>query len=132
MQTERLGDLRLALRLEVFGARGCHEPGLRLTQTGLVATTRTEYLQAKREAEVAESLGLHGGMSRNDAALAKDKAAELETRYGIEQQRLALMTETIDSQLAVQRSQVDRMRAVAEFQQNVLRSLQVRAGDSGV
>src|SRR6266496_3580805 len=104
----------------------------RLTQTGLVATTRTEYLQAKREAEVAESLGLHGGMSRNDAALAKDKAAELETRYGIEQQRLALMTETIDSQLAVQRSQVDRMRAVAEFQQNVLRSLQVRAGDSGV
>jgi len=32
----------------------------------------------------------------------------------------------------VQRSQVDRLRAVAEFQQNVLRSLQVRAGDSGV
>jgi hypothetical protein len=42
------------------------------------------------------------------------------------------MAETIDSQLAVQRSQVDRLRAVAEFQQNVLRSLQVRAGDSGV
>ena len=71
-------------------------------------------------------------MSRNDAALAKDKALELETRYGIEQQRLVLMTETIDSQLAVQRSQVDRLRAVAEFQQNVLRSLRVRAGDSGV
>src|SRR2546430_16061715 len=70
-------------------------------------------------------------MSRNDAALAKDKAAELETRYGIEQQRLALMTETIDSQLAMQRSQVDRLRAVAEVQQNVLRSLQERAGDSG-
>jgi len=104
----------------------------RLTEAGVVATTRTEYLQAKREAEVAESLGLHGGMSRNDAALAKDKAAEFETRYGIEQQRLVLMTETIDSQLAVQRSQVDRLRAVAEFQQNVLRSLQVRAGDSGV
>ncbi len=104
----------------------------RLTQTGVVATTRTEYFNAKREAEVAESLGAHGGMSRNEAALAKDKALELETRYGIEQQRLALMAETIDSQLAVQRSQVDRLRAVAEFQQNVLRSLQVRAGDSGV
>src|SRR5207253_2032962 len=103
-----------------------------LTQTGLVATTRTEYLNAKREAEVAESLGAHGGMSRNEAALARDKAVEFETRYSIEQQRLALMAETIDSQLAVQRSQVDRLRAVAEFQQNVLRSLQVRAGDSGV
>lgn len=104
----------------------------RLTQAGLVATTRTEHLQAQREAAVAESLGSRGGMSRNDVALAKDKAAELETRYGIEQQRLQLMTETIDSQLAVQRSQVDRLRAVAEFQQNVLRSLRVRAGDSGV
>ena len=104
----------------------------RLTQAGVVATTRTEYLQAKREAAVAESLGAHGGMSRNEAALAKDKATELETRYGIEQQRLQLMTETIDSQLAVQRSQVDRLGAVAEFQQNVLRSLRVRAGDSGV
>src|SRR6266496_3580807 len=31
MQTERLGDLRLALRLEVFGARGRHEPGLSQT-----------------------------------------------------------------------------------------------------
>jgi hypothetical protein len=71
-------------------------------------------------------------MSRNEVALAKDKAAELETRYSVEQQRLQLMTETIDSQLAVQRSQVDRLRAVAEFQQNVLRSLRVRAGDSGV
>jgi len=81
----------------------------RLTQTGVVATTRTEYFNAKREAEVAESLGAHGGISRNE-----------------------LMAETIDSQLAVQRSQVDRLRAVAEFQQNVLRSLQVRAGDSGV
>ena len=120
-----------AARAELVSQRTTLE-NQRLTQTGLVATTRTEYLQAKREAEVAESLGLHGGMSRNDAALARDKAAELETRYGIEQQRLALMTETIDSQVAVQRSQVDRLRAVAEFQQNVLRSLQVRAGDSGV
>src|SRR5206468_749332 len=82
--------------------------------------------------EVAESLGAHGGISRNEAALARDKAVEFETRYRIEQERLALMAETIDSQLAVQRSQVDRLRAVAEFQQNVLRSLQVRAGDSGV
>src|SRR5438093_6156175 len=48
----------------------------RLTEAGGAGATRTEYLQAKRDAEVAESLGAHGGMSRNDAALAKDKAAE--------------------------------------------------------
>jgi len=104
----------------------------RLTQTGVVATTRTQYLKAKRDAEVAESLGARDGMSRNEVAEARDKAAELETRYQVEQERLALMTETVDSQLAVQQSQVDRLRAVAEFQKNVLRSLEVRAGDSGV
>jgi multidrug efflux pump subunit AcrA (membrane-fusion protein) len=120
-----------AARAEVVSLRTSLD-NQRLTQTGLVATTRTEYLQAQREAAVADSLGSHGGMSRNEVALAKDKAAELATRYGIEQQRLQLMTETVDSQLAVQRSQVDRLRAVAEFQQNVLRSLRVRAGDSGV
>ncbi len=120
-----------AARAELVSLRTSLENG-RLSQTGTVATTRTEYFQAKREAEVAESLGSHGGMSRNDVALAKDKAGELETRYRIEQDRLKLMTETIDSQLAVQQSQVDRLRAVAEFQRNVVRSLEVRAGDSGV
>src|SRR5205807_8484754 len=42
------------------------------------------------------------------------------------------MADTIDYQLAQHLSQVDRLRAVAECQQNVLRALQVRAGDSGV
>src|SRR5437773_11378119 len=46
----------------------------RLTQTGPVATTRTEYLKAERVAEVAASLSAHGGMSRDEAALAKDTA----------------------------------------------------------
>jgi hypothetical protein len=71
-------------------------------------------------------------VAMTDAALARDKTTELETRYRIEQERLALMTETIDSQLAVQQSQVDRLRAIADFQQNVVRSLEVRAGESGV
>lgn len=103
----------------------------RLTQEGLVATTHTEYEDAKRQALAADTLGGRA-ITANEAALAKDKAGELQTRYRIEQERLALMTETLDSQLAVQQSQVDRLRAIAAFQQNVVRSLQVRAGDSGV
>jgi hypothetical protein len=42
------------------------------------------------------------------------------------------MTQTIESKVAVQKSQVERLRAIAAFQQNVVRSLEVRAGDSGV
>jgi len=104
----------------------------RLTQEGLVATTRTEFEKAKREAMGADSLVAHGLVARNDAALAKDRALELETRYRVEQQRLELMTSTIDSQVAVQASQVQRLRAIAAFQQNRVRSLQVRAGDPGI
>ena len=104
----------------------------RLTQEGLVATTRTEFEKAKRDAMGADSLVAHGLVARNDAALAKDRAVELETRYRVEQQRLELMTSTIDSQVAVQASQVQRLRAIAAFQQNRVRSLQVRAGDPGV
>lgn len=106
--------------------------GQRLTQEGVVATTRTDYEKAKRDAMVADTLVGHGLMAPNDAALAKDKAVELKTRYRIEQQRLELMTQTVDSQIAVQKSQVDRLRAIAAFQQNRVRSLSVHAGDSGV
>ena len=104
----------------------------KLTQEGVVATTRTEYQDAKRQAMVADTLRQRNLIAANDAALAKDRAVELETRYRVEQQRLTLMTQTVDSQLAVQASQVDRLRAIVAFQQNVVRSLEVRAGDSGV
>jgi multidrug resistance efflux pump len=104
----------------------------RLTQEGVVATTRTDYEKAKREAIGADTLVAHGLMARNDAALAQDRAIELETRYRVEQQRLELMTSTIDSQVAVQASQVQRLRAIAVFQQSRVRSLQVRAGDAGI
>ncbi len=104
----------------------------RLTQEGVVATTRTEYERVKREAQGADTLVAHGLMARNDAALAQDRAAELETRYRVEQQRLDLMTSTIDSQVAVQASQIERLRAIALFQQGRVRSLQVRAGDPGI
>jgi HlyD family secretion protein len=104
----------------------------RLTQEGAVATSRTAYSDARRQATAAESLLRQNLVALNDAALAKDRAAEAETRYRVEQERLALMTQTLDSKIAVQRSQVDRLRAIASFQQNVVRSLEVRAGDSGV
>ena len=104
----------------------------RLAQEGMVATSRTAYADAKRQASAADSLLRQNLVARNDAALAKDRAAEAETRYRVEQERLTLMTQTLDSKIAVQRSQVDRLRDIAAFQQNVVRSLQVRAGDSGV
>ena len=106
--------------------------GARLTQTGVVAQTRSEYLSAKRAAVVADSLEIIGGLSRNDVSLAREKASELEARYDIEKQRLELLTSTVDSQLAVQREQVVRLRAITAFRLSRLGSLQVRPGEDGV
>jgi HlyD family secretion protein len=103
----------------------------RLLQAGVVASTRSQYLQAKREAAGADSLERIGGLSLNDASLARDRAAELATRYEIEQQRLDLLTSTVDSQLAVQREQVVRLRAITSFRLSRLNSLQVQAGEEG-
>jgi HlyD family secretion protein len=103
----------------------------RLTQEGVVATTHTDYEAAKRAALGADTLVQHGLIAPNDAAQAKDRAQEFETRYRVEQQRLDLMTSTIDSQIAVQASQVVRLRAIAQFQETRVRALQVRAGDAG-
>jgi HlyD family secretion protein len=103
----------------------------RLTQEGVVATTRVDYQKARRDALAADTLVAHGLVAANDAALTKDRADELETRYRIEQQRFALMTSTLDSQVAVQASQVQRLRAIAQFQRTRVRSLTVRAGDAG-
>jgi HlyD family secretion protein len=116
----QLLTLRTALQVE------------RLAQEGTVATARTVYADAKRQANVAGSLAAQQLIAANEMALAKDRAAEAETRLGLEQERLAMITQTIDSKVAVQKSQVDRLRAIAAFQQNVVRSLEVSAGDSGV
>ncbi|HET7025598.1 MAG TPA: HlyD family efflux transporter periplasmic adaptor subunit [Gemmatimonadales bacterium] len=104
----------------------------RLTQEGVVATTHSDYAAAVRTASGDDSLQRLNLIAANDVAAAKDKASELSIRYRIEQERLALMTSTIDSQIAVQKAQVDRLGQIAAFQQNVVRSLQVTAGDSGV
>src|SRR5437867_8251961 len=108
--------------------------GGRLTQAGVVASTRSEYLSSKRAAAVADSLIVLvlGGLSRNDVTLAHEKASELETRYDIEKQRLDLLTSAVDSQLAVQREQVVRLRAITAFRLSRLSSLQVRPGEEGV
>jgi multidrug efflux pump subunit AcrA (membrane-fusion protein) len=109
--------------------------GARLTQIGVVATTRSQYLQAKHDAafdSAADSLAAIGGLLRHDESVAREKADELEVRFDIEKQRLDLLTSAVDSQLAVQREQVVRLRAITAFRLSRLSSLQVRPGEDGV
>ncbi len=104
----------------------------RLNQAGTVATTRAQLREAERQLVSGESLASRNLIAQNDLARVRDQVEELRTRLGIEQQRLALMAGTIDSQLVLQREQVTRMRAVAEYNLVRVASMRVTAGVDGV
>ena len=103
-----------------------------LTQEGVVATTRTQYVSAVQEAAAADSLVKRNLVSEFDLRNRRAQAEEMTTRLRIEQERLQLMAAAIDSQIAVQAGQVEQLRAIAANQQARLRSLTVRAPDGGV
>ena len=104
----------------------------RLTQAGVVAQTRAAYLDAVRNAEASKALIEQRLISVFDAAKAKELAEEVTERLGLERQRLAIFTDNIPAQLAVQREQVARLKAVVEFQRSLAGAMTVRAGADGV
>lgn len=104
----------------------------RLNQQAVVASVEAEERAARREAVAAETLLSRELISRIEANRQIDRAKELATRMKVERERLALYTGIIDSQLSMQRAQIARMRAVHEFQQQRVRSMEVRAGAAGV
>jgi len=103
-----------------------------LTQEGVVASTRTQYVSAAQEAHAADSLVKLRLISDFELRNRKAQADEFTTRLRIEQERLVLMEQAIDSQIAVQGAQVVQLQAIAANQQARLRSLQVRAPEAGV
>ena len=104
----------------------------RLNQQGVIATVRSEYLDAKRTVEVGNGLAAKQLIAPTDLERAKDKQVELEARFGIEQERLRVHTDAMGSQLAVQRSQIARLREILAFRRQQVASMRVTAGANGV
>lgn len=103
-----------------------------LNQQGVVATTRTAYISSVQELAAADSLIKRKLISSFDAQNKKALAEEYTTRLRVEQERLKLMEEAIDAQIATQTSQVAQLKAIAANQQHRLASLQVRSPERGV
>ena len=103
----------------------------RLNQEAQVAEAKAAYLDARRNAEAAESLAAKELIASNEASRARDRVLELETRYKVEQERLQVITQAADSQLVLQQAQVDRLRDVNQFQRGRVRSMVVTAGANG-
>ena len=104
----------------------------KLQQQAAVATITTEANDARRNAEVFEALDKKGLSSANEVARARERADELTSRRSIEQRRLTMLQQTLGRQLALEEANVERMRAVAQFQRDRVASMNVVAGEEGV
>lgn len=116
----QLVNLRSTLQTQLLG------------QKGAIATVETQYADAQRAVMAAESLAPQRLVSVSDLQAARDQAKELETRLGLERERLQVMEKSMDEQVASQESQVKRMKAIVAFQNERLASMHVRAGTHGV
>lgn len=116
----RLGDLRVQFE------------GGRLSQEGTVASIRTLNVSSAQERMAADTLLAMKLISRFEYNNKKASDEEVSTRLKLEQRRLALMSQSVDEQLAAQRRQIQRLQAIATFQQNRVQTLVVRAGEQGV
>ncbi|MFL5384583.1 MAG: efflux RND transporter periplasmic adaptor subunit [Longimicrobiaceae bacterium] len=103
-----------------------------LTQQGMVAQVQAQHNQARRQAESAEGLARQNMVSAQELAKARDDAADLQTRLGVERQRLEFQRSSMRQQLAAQESQVSMLRRLAAFNQGQIASMQVRSPSAGV
>jgi multidrug resistance efflux pump len=104
----------------------------RLMQQSAIASAEAAASDAKRQATMFASLGEQRLASRNEVAQATERAAEQSARLAAELGRLRVLDAATARQVALQRSEVQRARAIAEFQQARVRSMKVVAPEDGV
>lgn len=103
-----------------------------LTQEGMVASVKTQASDAERQAKVVDGLADKGLVAGNDVGKAHDLVAEMRARLNIERDRLQILKGAMDQQLAAQKAQVVRLRAVVAFRQKELDAMAITSGADGV
>ena len=104
----------------------------RLQQEAAVAQLQAAYQDAQRSAVAAESLAKRGLIASFDLNHARDQVTQTQSQLTIGRQQLAVLAGSVDSQIALQRDQVERLRAIDDFQRNRVASMRVTAGAEGV
>ena len=104
----------------------------RLNQEAALATVRSQYREAMRQAKSSEELAKKGLIATNELQRARDNAEELAARIEIEQKRLNFLVASQQAQLSAQASEINRLRGLAAFRREQLASMVVRAGAKGV
>src|SRR5690606_21135308 len=90
------------------------------------------YNDAVRQDSVAQELLRRELIAANEAAAARDRLFEAQKRLDVEQKRLELQRGTIDTRLAAQQAEVERLERIVDFRRNELESMNVVAGHRGI
>jgi HlyD family secretion protein len=104
----------------------------RLEQRSRVAQIHSEQRETLRRLEASRELGERQLIPRMDIQRLEDEAVEVEMRLALERERLELLDRSLDQRVDAQRRQIDRLRAISEFQHGRAESMLVRATAAGV
>lgn len=96
------------------------------------ATVDAEYENAKRDASTNKELAKIGVLSDSALKTSLAKEREMATRHQIEQDRITESSKAVETQLAVQQTNIEQKRALAALKHRQLDALKVRAGITGV
>jgi HlyD family secretion protein len=106
--------------------------GTRLAQESAVAGLDADVAMARRRSTIDTAMAQKGVIADLESLESTDRAGQLAGRLVFEQKRLTALRRGNQAQLAAQRSQVEQLRALAEFRHRQLDALHVRAGQAGV
>jgi len=103
-----------------------------LNQRAAAATVRADFNQARLQEEADQDLHNQGLIGDLTLKLSEVRADELAIRHDLEQQRLAIASESVEAQLAAERARVDQTRALFRLRREQVGALKVRAEIDGV
>jgi len=103
-----------------------------LTQAADMAKLESDYEQAVLLCDADAELEKSGLIPKLDVKRDSANAQQLAKRLQIEKQRLAIYKESIEAQLAQQRTKIDQRHALYVLKDSQLDQLKVRAGVNGV
>ncbi len=103
-----------------------------LSQRAGVATAETELSLARYEADLEEELFEDALVSELSLRQKQARAEQLRIRHEIEQERLEIQTATMETELAAEGAEVDRLRTIYQLRQDEVADLRLTAGVSGV
>lgn len=103
-----------------------------LNEKAGAAALESEYKQAELQAQADAELSKEGLIPELTAKLSKLRADSLEQRNGIEKDRLAISTRSVEAQLRSERARLEQASSVYGLRRSQLDGLNLRAGMYGV